>query len=293
MKKCLPILSLTLMFAVLSVGAAQKQQTAKLPPSPIDGAAWKQTFGDEFEGPAIDPNEWNVRHEGRTCRKNNFWHRDCAKLDGKGHLRVITRRSTDRPDWHDTACIETRKKFAQRFGYFEIRAKMQSQPGFWTAFWAMPAVEGAINSTKNQGMDGTELDIFEKNTLDNAVQHALHWDGYGKDHKSRGHCADVPGVMKGFHTFGLLWTPDEYVFYVDGKQTWRTKAGGVSQVPVYLKVSSEKGKWAGNINKASLPDEMRVDYVRAYQLYTTDGKEAFRPKDLPENTNKASRRKKN
>ena len=41
----------------------------------------------------------------------------------------------------------------------------------------------------------------------------------------------VPGVMEGWHTFSLLWLPDEYVFYVDGKETWRTKAGGVCQVP--------------------------------------------------------------
>ena len=49
-----------------------------------------------------------------------------------------------------------------------------------------------------------------------------------------GEKATVPGVMKGWHTFGLLWLPDEYVFYIDGKETWRSKAGGVCQVPQYL-----------------------------------------------------------
>ena len=64
----------------------------------------------------------------------------------------------------------------------------------------------------------------------------------------------VPGVMEGWHTFGLWWKPDEYVFYVDGKETWRTKAGGVCQVPEYILLSDEIGKWGGDIKKAKLPD---------------------------------------
>jgi hypothetical protein len=34
--------------------------------------------------------------------------------------------------------------------------------------------------------------------------------------------------MDGFHTFALYWKAEEYVFFVDGKETWRTAAGGVS-----------------------------------------------------------------
>ena len=56
--------------------------------------------------------------------------------------------------------------------------------------------------------------------------------------------------------------PNEYVFYVDGKETWRTEAGGVCQVPLYIKLSDEIGDWAGDIKKVKLPDEFLVDYVR-------------------------------
>ena len=77
---------------------------------------------------------------------------------------------------------------------------------------------------------------------------------------------EVPGVMEGFHTFGLWWKPDEYVFYVNGKETRKTNAGGVSQVPEYVKLSDEIGDWAGDIKKAELPDAFLVDYVRVYDL---------------------------
>ena len=72
--------------------------------------------------------------------------------------------------------------------------------------------------------------------------------------------------MEGWHTFSVWWKPTEYVFYVDGKETWRTNAGGVCQTPLYIKVSDEVGKWGGDITKANLPDALLVDYVRVYDL---------------------------
>ena len=76
----------------------------------------------------------------------------------------------------------------------------------------------------------------------------------------------VPGIMEGWQTFVLSWKPNEYIFYVDGKETWRTDAGGVYQVPLYIKLSDEIGKWAGDITKVKLPDRFLVDYVRVYDL---------------------------
>jgi beta-glucanase (GH16 family) len=107
---------------------------------------------------------------------------------------------------------------------------------------------------------------MEKPWLDDRVQHALHWDGYGEAHRSKGEVATVPGVMDGFHTFALFWKAEEYVFFVDGKETWRTAAGGVCQVPLYIKLSDEIGKWGGDITMAKLPDRFLVDYVRVYDL---------------------------
>ena len=118
----------------------------------------------------------------------------------------------------------------------------------------------------NQGRDGTEIDIMEKPWRTDRIQHALHWDGYGKHHKSVGKKVTVQGVSKGWHTFGLHWKPDEYVFYIDGRETWRTNAGGVSQVKSYIKLTEEIGKWGGAIKKANLPDHFLVDYVRVFQL---------------------------
>ena len=150
------------------------------------------------------------------------------------------------------------------FGYFEARCKFQTQCGHWPAFWLFPAK--GIPDAANTGRDGTEIDIMEKAWLTDKIEHTLHWDGYGQNHKSEGKVIEQAGLSKGFHTFGLWWKPDEYIFYVDGVETWRTAAGGVCQTPAYVKLTEEIGKWAGDIAKAELPDFFLTDYVRIYEL---------------------------
>jgi hypothetical protein len=53
---------------------------------------------------------------------------------------------------------------------------------------------------------------------------------------------------------------------VDGKETWRSKAGGVCQVPEYILLSDEIGPWGGDISEATLPDQFLVNYVRVYDV---------------------------
>jgi len=232
---------------------ALEQITPTLPPAP-NGKTWNLVWHDEFEGINLDETKWEVMPD--APRKGGWWMRKAITLDGKGHLVISTLKDGDR---YIDGCVRTRGKFEHSFGYYVARVQLQKQPGHWSAFWMMPS--GGLKA----GGDGTEIDIYEKPWLDDRVQQTLHWDGYGKDHKSEGKVVTVPGIMQGWHTFGLWWKPDEYIFYVDGKETWRTKKA-VSQVPEYIKLSDEIGKWGGDIAKAKLPDAFLVDYVRIYDL---------------------------
>jgi len=238
------------------LGSAQEIKDT-LPAAPA-GKAWKLIWHDEFDGEKLDESKWDIPPDGK--RRDAYWMRKAISLDGKGHLVISTLKEGDK---YIDGCVRTRGKFEHAFGYYVARIQLQKQPGHWSAFWLMG---DGVNRVGDEGRDGTEIDIFEKFSLDDRVQHTLHWDGYKKDHKTEGKVVNVPGVMEGWHTFSLLWLPDEYVFYVDGKETWRTKAGGVCQVPLYIKLSDEVGKWGGDIGKATLPDQFLVDYVRVYDL---------------------------
>jgi beta-glucanase (GH16 family) len=229
----------------------------KLPVAPR-GKTWNLVWHDEFEGAKLDESKWVVPPD--APRKGGWWMRKAIALDGKGHLVISTLQDAEK---HVDGCVKTTGKFEHAFGYYVARVKLQRQPGHWSAFWITGP---GVTKVGDEGRDGTEIDIMEKPWRDDRVQHTLHWDGYAKDHKTEGKVVDVRNVMKGWHTFGLWWKPDEYVFYVDGKETWRTKAGGVCQVPEYILLSDEIGKWGGNIAAAKLPDQFLVDYVRVYDL---------------------------
>jgi beta-glucanase (GH16 family) len=232
-----------------------------LPPAP-SGRNWKLIWSDEFEGDRLDESKWAVPPDGR--RRDGWWKRKAISLDGKGHLEISTFKEGDQ---YVDGCVRTKGRFEHAFGYYVARIALGQQPGHWSAFWLMG---DGVTRVGNEGRDGTEIDIMEKPWLDDRVQHTLHWDGYGKEHNSSGTVSRNPGIMTGFHTFALKWTPDEYVFYVDGRETWRTSDGGVCQSPLYIKLSDEIGKWGGDISQAQLPDRFLVDYVRVYDLVDQD-----------------------
>jgi beta-glucanase (GH16 family) len=229
----------------------------RVPPAP-DGKQWKLVWHDEFDGSVLDESKWETPPDGK--RRDAWWMREAVSLDGNGHLVIRTFKKGDR---YIDGCARTRGKFEHAFGYYVARIKLQEQPGHWSAFWLFNMSQGKIG---NQGRDSSEIDIMEKPWLDDRVNHAIHWDGYGKEHRSAGRVARAPNLMQGFHTYSLMWTPIEYVFYIDGKETWRTNAGGVCRVPLYIKLSDEVGNWAGDIKKVKFPDEFLVDYVRVSDL---------------------------
>jgi len=250
--------SVGLFVALVPLSLAQTN-TAKdsLPPTPA-GKEWTLVWRDEFEGAKLDETKWN--RLGDWKRRDGFWMKDDAYLSGKGTLLLRTRKDGDR---YVCGAVNTRGKFEHRFGYYVARCKMPKQPGHWPAFWIMGSGVGRVG---DEGRDGTEIDIVEIPWRDGKVTFNLHWDGYGKDHKSAGANTTLPALIEGFHDYALLWTPEEYVFYVDGKEVWRTRAGGVCQAPEYLKLTEEIGKWGGDIAAAELPDFFEVDYVRVYDL---------------------------
>jgi beta-glucanase (GH16 family) len=240
----------------MHTAAAGEPVADQLPTLP-EGQQWKLIWGDEFDGTTLDMSKWTPL--GDWKRRDGYWVKADAYLDGRGNLLLRTQKEGDR---YTCGGVRTLGKFEHAFGYFVVRCQMPRQPGHWPAFWLMSSGVGKVG---DEGRDGTEIDIVEIPWRDGRLTMNLHWDGYGKEHRSAGVKVSVPAVTEGFHTYALWWTAQEYVFYVDGKEVWRTAAGGVSQVPEYIKLTEEIGTWGGDIRKAELPDYFVVDYVRVYE----------------------------
>ena len=253
-----------------------------------ESTEWQLVFDDEFSGKGRpDPDKWISKEYNRRPNPegpDGWWDASNAYLNGRGQLvlvaDVIPNRNPDEdndPYDYATAMVSTESKFEPTYGRFEVRAKLPRAPGWWSAFWLFSS---SVHHIDGSGRDGTEVDIMETFGWTDKVSHALHWDGYKDAHQWSVFATTRPGIRKGWHTFTLEWYPDEYVFFVDGKETWRTSAGGVSQVPLWVKLSGEvdttkyaANKWWANTPDPDLfPDKFIVDWVRVYKHVPTPDK---------------------
>lgn len=166
--------------------------------------------------------------------------------------------------------------FSQAFGYFECRAKIPNSRGLWSAFWLQSSNQRKVG---NKGEDGTEIDVFESafiNSETSKMGHALLWDGYGKDGKVDDYIGDLEqNLYDGYHTYALKWTPEYYVFYIDGQPTWATDGGDVSKVKEFLRLTVEidagdgwgpHGQEIGQFSHNNADNEdFMIDYVKVWQ----------------------------
>ena len=207
---------------------------------------YQLVWSDEFEGTELDETKWDYRGLGKRREAVNVT--DTVRLDGKGNLVLTTKRVGD--EIH-TAMIGTHGKYVTIFGYFECRVKMQKTHGHWSAFWLQSPTYGAkIGDLKESG---AEIDIY--------------WDGYKDHHKHAGSGRkNVENLLDGYHTFGLEWTPTEYVLYIDGQESWRTSEG-VSLAEEYIILSLEVGPKEARIVRKDpdFEDTVWIDYVRVFQ----------------------------
>jgi beta-glucanase (GH16 family) len=255
------------MFLLIRVHAGSTNGAPDRLPALPPGQEWKLTWSDEFDGAIVDTNKWDVM--GDWKRRDGWWVKEDSFLDGKGNLVLRTKKDGER---FTSGAVRTRGRFEHAFGFWTTRCQLPKEQGHWSAFWLMSQ---PVFRVGDAGRDGTEIDVAEFPWRDGRYEINLHWDGYGKEHKSAGkNITAFPAITNGFHNFSLLWTTNEYVFYVDGNEVWRTKAGGVSQNPEYAKFSNEVGVWAGDIKKAKLPDDFIIDYIRVYDAVPTMDKSA-------------------
>ncbi len=219
-------------------------------------------FADEFDGKTINEKVWT--RLGDYPRKGAWWIKSQAYLNGKGHL--VLKFDKEANGRYVSGGLSSEGKYTFKYGYVEVRMKNPTQPGHWPGAWLFTQ---SVNKVGNDGRDGTEVDIVEApwRKIDK-ISHGLHWDGYGPDHQVRSHTPIIKGINEGWHTYGVDWSEDGYIFFVDGKETWRTDAGGSSRVPLHLLLTDEMtpgGGWAGSPENSTWPDYTYFDYIRVWQ----------------------------
>lgn len=281
--------------ATLCFGAAGGAISTEHPSDLPKGPQWELVWHDEFNGTELDRTKWDYRLNIMQKRHHTFTNAGVTVSGGLCHLTLIENNGQyysphletghnifDQPPakqnslGHDEALVWPVGKlqkdlFLHRYGYWECRCRLQGKPGWWSAFWIQSRFNGI---SEDPAEAGTEIDVMEAFEPGEIAGNNLHWGGCGPDYKND-HSKQHPWMKRmgstEFHTYGVWWTPTNYVFYVDGNENWRS-TNGVSRVKEFVLISTEcMGYRAGQRDQPSprlkpsfAGDEFQVDYVRVF-----------------------------
>ena len=222
-----------------------------------ESMGYKLFWEDEFKGDKLDAEKWDVRGVG--ARALGFVSPEAVKVED-GFLKLS---AFVKDDKIQISAVGTQKHFMTKYGYFECRAQLQKSPGVWAAFWIQST---DIAKGEDPAKFGAEIDIMEffKKLGTDIVSHNVHW-AYGPNQQTtHGMQSYLKGVSEGFHTFALEWTPEKYVFFIDGYKFYEVTTA-ISHIEEYMILSMEIPSKKEEIKNTVFPDVFIVDYVKVYK----------------------------
>jgi beta-glucanase (GH16 family) len=164
---------------------------------------------------------------------------------------------------YTSGILTTQGWFSQKYGYFEIRAKIPIGHGVWPAFWLLA----------DDGGWPPELDVMEGRGQEiGDMVMTTHWRIPATGIVQ--HCGFdflVKDASIDFHDYGVLWTQDRIVYFIDRKPTSDIKVPAGFDDPMYMIVNLAMGakyfKGVGFVDAES-PDtvEFEIDRISAYQI---------------------------
>jgi len=240
----------------------------------LDG--YKLVFCDDFDGDSLNTDAW--RYRGSGTRRGGFNAESQAVVkDGNLYLTGEYLENGEYGAGWYTGMISLKEYYCR--GYYEIRCKCNKDKGFWSAFW-IQANHPYDHALSQGGVYGAEIDIFEAMNADakikrnrNSVTQTIHCNGWDDDvenidSRCLGDFYAGKDIYDEYNTYGLEWTEDEYIFYINGVESARSSFGnGVSTVPEEVIVSLEIPETLPEeiTSNKDYSTQMVVDYVKIYQ----------------------------
>jgi beta-glucanase (GH16 family) len=226
------------------------------------------TFQDEFDGTAVDSSKWNIISRKIYYNGVLSAHNPDMVSVKDGFLKIDLTATPYRSMNYSGGEIDTRDKFNQQYGYFEARMKMPGGSGVHPAWWLWPQSDRwppEIDIVEIKGNEPTNAYMtvhWSENGVVRAYPEQVDFDG---DHYAETTYSG-PDFTQDFHVYGVEWTPDRLVWFIDGVERHRTSRH-VPHEPFMLIIDLALDMYGGRfLPSTPLPASMLVDYVRVYRL---------------------------
>jgi beta-glucanase (GH16 family) len=251
-------------------------------PSPIAGMGYHQTFRDDFD--TLNRGLWDD-HIWYDDPPSSTWTNFQYAQNGILHLATSRNYSCGSGCNYpiNTVTTQTSGKTFQ-YGYFEARMKWSGGHGAWPGFWlysyrhatnpSWPSVN-PICSQLGEPVShcyAGELDAFEgQGSEPQAFYGTLHRNScgcYGVGDQQNGNNWQPGGVdlTAGFHTYGMLWTPTQVSWYLDGRLMMSATPYDSLNQPMFLLLQMWTGGWTYDPDSTTPSTiETQVDYLQVWQ----------------------------
>ena len=243
---------------------------------------------DEFDDNTLNPDLWNTCHwwstdGGCTIASNDElqWYLPDNVSIADGMLRLEARiepaTGTDGSSFDFTSgmvttgppATRTDAKFAFQYGGAEARIRVPAGAEFWPAFWLLPA------STESR----PEIDIMEMHG-DEPRTNDMRFHSFDSagERGTFGDSTTGPDFTAGWHNFGVIWSPDQITWTIDGeaKRTFRIDNDLDLQLPheplyLVLNLAIDSDATPPLAGPEAFPAVVEVDWVQVWQFPGTDG----------------------
>jgi beta-glucanase (GH16 family) len=257
---------------------------------PPERPGWELTFHDEFDGPKL--NDWYWYPAYRSGRKIYFKQHNIKSRwqdlavnyvieDGVLKLRldenlparskrdekcVSSIQTSDHRFGETTKEYQVMDKFAQKYGWFEIRSRMPKGAGLHSAFWLLHSgpndQEYTPEGRRRQVGEGVvEIDIFEQPgaTVEQQInEFNVHFTKNGHYRCPMGFDPSLD-----FHVYALEWNEGELIWYIDGKKV-HTYTGETPQKKMFILLGLYQGIFGAADPNMPYPRDFEIDYIRVY-----------------------------
>ncbi|MHA7226834.1 glycoside hydrolase family 16 protein [Glutamicibacter soli] len=244
-------------------------------------AGWgNPVWQDEFNGSL---SKWTVRddathgvlsYDRAIIKKENATTKDgVLTIRGKRMDKPVVKSGTRA---FSTGYIDSIGKFSQKYGRWEMRAKLPltkgNSKGIWPAFWLRP--DGAKTGGEIDIMEAYGTPISANTSFDpfNRSEGTLHYDQTGKNKTNS--WIPVTDLSGGYHTWTFEWTPEGMTWLFDGKPFKTVKRAGnaayekafETAAKFHIRLNTQYGSPYWGMPDSTTKDtaDFKVDYVRAW-----------------------------
>jgi beta-glucanase (GH16 family) len=201
------------------------------------GSAWSQTFYAAFSGTRLDTSLWDTCYpwqsqEGCTNfgNANEYeWYLPSQDQVYGGALHLVPEQAPTQgrsSNWagkkeysYRSGMVTTYSSYSFQYGYLQVVARIPFGTGLWPALWLLPENE----------QWPPEIDIIEHyGTSPISYQH-LHSALLPAQRASE----SMPDLSSGWHTFGLYWSQNQIIWFIDGQQVFESTTG-IPEQPMYF-----------------------------------------------------------